>query len=64
MKCVRCNKRKATIKYALEGGFFAVTHGFYEDLCKRCCLELQIKYAEEHKNDLKNFREELRRLKD
>jgi len=62
MMCQNCHKRKTTVTYVGEGGMLDFIHGMYERLCKHCCLEKQIKYAEKHKNDLKRFKKELKDL--
>jgi hypothetical protein len=57
--CQNCGKREATENWIGEGGALAFAHGWYKRWCKRCCLEMQIIYAELHKNDLEKLKKEL-----
>lgn len=63
MKCQRCHERKATEVWVGEGSVMDFIHGGYERWCKKCCLEVQIAYAEKHRDDLKELKEKLKKLK-
>jgi len=61
--CEHCHKRKGTVRWVGDTGVMGWIHGMSQWWCKRCVLEAQIKYAEEHKDDLKNLQAELKKLK-
>ncbi len=63
MKCENCHKRIATTKWVGEGSMMDFVHGGYEEWCEICCLRAQIVYAEKHKNDLRELKEKLKKLK-
>lgn len=64
MKCENCHKRKATTRWVGEGSVLDFVHGSYQNWCEQCVLEVQIAYAEKHKNDLEKLKEKLKKLKD
>ena len=38
MKCVKCKKRKAVISYS--EGALSFSHGFVDEICRECYIEL------------------------
>lgn len=59
MKCQKCNKYNATIKWVGEGGVLDFTHGFYQEWCKQCALKEQIKHCEKAAKRLPRLKEKL-----
>lgn len=57
--CANCGKRPGTIQWVGEGGALALTHGWYAMWCEVCCLEAQIKYAEDLTAKIPTLKEEL-----
>ena len=60
MKCQRCNKNKATIKYT--EGTMAYAHGFVEEICQECLDKMQRAtplYKKTYNTCLKDFKEKI-----
>jgi hypothetical protein len=61
--CENCGKRKATQTWVGEGGTLAWVHGGGSDWCEYCCIEAQLKYAEEAAAKIPELKEKLRELR-
>ena len=47
MNCQNCNKHKGTENWVGNGNMMSYVHGDYQIWCKCCCLQAQMKNAEE-----------------
>lgn len=56
MKCQKCHKREATIKWVGTGGVLDYVHGMYEEWCELCALKAQYEHAKKHRNDFQTLR--------
>lgn len=43
--CSNCHERPGTIQWVGEGGFLALSHGWYQWWCEVCATKAQIEYA-------------------
>ena len=55
MICQRCKKRKATENWTNEGGLLAFIHGMYQQWCRICCLEEQLRFARKQAAGIPNL---------
>ena len=60
--CQNCHKRKATQNWVGTGDVLGFIHGSYERWCERCCVEAQLKFAKQHKNDIQKLERKLKNL--
>ncbi len=45
--CENCHDRISTVWWVGEGGGLAYAHGMKAAWCERCCVEAQLKYAQD-----------------
>lgn len=62
--CCVCQKRPATSWWAAEGGILAHIHGMSEARCELCCVEEQLKFAEEAAGRVESLRRKRQALLD
>jgi hypothetical protein len=61
--CENCGKRKATQIWVGEGGTLSFVHGGGQNWCERCCVETQLKHAEEVATRIPELKEKLKELR-
>lgn len=61
-KCQNCHEREATLWWAGDAGWLAVTHGFAQPWCEACAVQAQLDQARDFAGQITSLEEKLAQI--